>query len=232
MMNKFNLSRLTDNMFRRADGVVWDVMSGKIGVVTEEGIATLEGTGDDAVININMLDEFGVAVPAYAQSTQQADVKVGDIIMTGAGLGKISWVIERKESDAGVRYRTMKPTGDYGSWAPPKKTIMGFDAGVMVLRPLFSMVGGATGTDGTNGLQGMQQSLMMMAMMGGNEASAGSFDKIMPFLLMGGGMGGGANNPMQMMLMMQMMQGGGFGGAAGTMQQPQNRIGNGSRFDR
>lgn len=231
MMNKFNLSRLTDNMFRRADGVVWDVMSGKIGVVTEEGIATLEGTGDDAVININMLDEFGVAVPAYAQSTQQADVKVGDIIMTGAGLGKISWVIERKESDAGVRYRTMKPTGDYGSWAPPKKTIMGFDTGVMVLRPLFSMVGGATGTDGTNGLQGMQQSLMMMAMMGGNEASAGSFDKIMPFLLMGGGMGG-ANNPMQMMLMMQMMQGGGFGGAGGAMQQPQNRIGNGSRFDR
>lgn len=234
MMNKFNLSRLTDNMFRRADGVVWDVMSGKIGVVTEEGIATLEGTGDDAVVNINMLDEFGVAVPAYAQSTQQADVKVGDIIMTGAGLGKISWVIERKESDAGVRYRTMKPSGDYGSWAPPKKTIMGFDTGVMVLRPLFSMVGGSE--PGANGLQGMQQSLMMMAMMGGNEASAGSFDKIMPFLLMGGSMGGagGANNPMQMMLMMQMMQGGGFGGMGAT-QQPQGRLSgnNGvSRFDR
>jgi hypothetical protein len=199
-MNVFNLSRLTENMFRRADGVVWDVMTGKIGIVTDEGIATLEGEGDDAVVNINLVNDFGVAVPAYAQSTQQADVKVGDIIITGAK-GNISWVIERKETDTGVKYKTMRPSGESGSWSPPKKTVMGFDTGVMVLRPLMSMTG-----DG--GMQNMQQTMMMMAMMsqGGNGGiSANAFDKIMPLMLMGGS---NAQNPMQMMLMMQMMQGG------------------------
>lgn len=72
MMNGFDLSRLTETMFRRADGVVWDALTGKMGIVTDEGIATLEGSGDDATININMMSEFGVAIPAYAQSTQKS----------------------------------------------------------------------------------------------------------------------------------------------------------------
>ena len=219
MMNGFDLSRLTETMFRRADGVVWDALTGKMGIVTDEGIATLEGSGDDATININMMSEFGVAIPAYAQSTQKVDVKEGDIIITGAG--KISWVIERKETDAGVRYRTMKPSGDTGSWVPPKKTIMGMDTGVMVLRPLISMT-----TGGTEGLQGMQQMLMMMAMVGGGKANAAAFDKIMPFMLMGG-LQGGSQNPMQMMLMMQMMQGGGMVSAFDAP-----KIQNVTRFDR
>jgi len=219
MMNGFDLSRLTETMFRRADGVVWDALTGKMGIVTDEGIATLEGTGDDATININMMSEFGVAIPAYAQSTQKIDVKEGDIIITGAG--KISWVIERKETDAGVRYKTMKLSGDTGSWVPPKKTIMGMDTGVMVLRPLISMTNG-----GTEGLQGMQQMLMMMAMVGGGKANAAAFDKIMPFMLMGG-LQGGSQNPMQMMLMMQMMQGGGMASACDAP-----KIQNVTRFDR
>ena len=115
----------------------------------------------------------------------------------------------------------MKPSGDTGSWVPPKKTIMGMDTGVMVLRPLISMTNG-----GTEGLQGMQQMLMMMAMVGGGKANAAAFDKIMPFMLMGG-LQGGSQNPMQMMLMMQMMQGGGM---ASAFDAP--KIQNVTRFDR
>lgn len=219
-MNQFNLSRLTDTMFRRVDGVVWDVMSGKIGIVTDEGIATLEGIGDDATVNINMMDEFGVAIPAYAQSTQQADVKEGDIIVTG---NKISWVIERNVTDSGVRYKTMKPSGDTGSWVPPKKSIMGMDTGVMVLHPLMNFVGSTN----SGGLQGMQQMLMTMAMMGGDNASAASFDRIMPMMLMSGMTQGGTQNSMQMMLMMQMLQQGGmnvFGTATNATKNSNSRF--------
>lgn len=220
MMNAFDLSRLTETMFRRADGVVWDALTGKMGIITDEGIATLEGTGDDATININMMSDFGVAIPAYAQSTQKIDVKEGDIIITGAG--KISWVIERKETENGVKYKTMKPSGDTGTWVPPKKTIMGMDTGVMVLRSLMSLSPG-----GADGLQNMQQMLMMMAMMGGGKANAAAFDKIMPLMLMGGIQGGAGQNPMQMMLMMQMMQGG-----IGGLQFDNRQNSSASRFDR
>ena len=205
MFPNMNMNKLTQNMFRRADGVMWDMMTGKIGIVTDEGIATLDGVGDDAVVNINMIDEFGIAIPAYAQSTQQADVKVGDIIITGKD--KIAWVIECKDSGSGLKYKTMKPSGDTGSWTPPKKTMLGFDTGVMVLRPLINMVAG-----GQTGLQGMQQMMMMMSMFSDDgEIGTGMMDKLMPMMLMGGNMFGGATdangqqNPMQQMMMMQMM---------------------------
>lgn len=206
MFQNMNMNKLTQNMFRRADGVMWDMMTGKIGIVTDEGIATLEGVGDDAVVNINMIDEFGIAIPAYAQSTQQADVKVGDIIITGKD--KIAWVIECKDNGTGgLKYKTMKPSGDTGSWTPPKKTMLGFDTGVMVLRPLINMVSG-----GATGLQGMQQMMMMMSMFSDDgEIGTGMMDKLMPMMLMGGNMFGGATdasgqqNPMQQMMMMQMM---------------------------
>lgn len=33
-------SKMMDRLFRKADGVVWDAMTGGIGVVTSEGIVT------------------------------------------------------------------------------------------------------------------------------------------------------------------------------------------------
>ena len=57
-------------MFRKADGVVWDLSSGKLGIRTNEGIATLAGEGEEAQVVVNMFDQFGIEVPAFAQSTE------------------------------------------------------------------------------------------------------------------------------------------------------------------
>ena len=48
--------------------IVMDLMSGKIGLVTEEDICTIEkeGGGDDYTISINPMEDFGVAIPAFA----------------------------------------------------------------------------------------------------------------------------------------------------------------------
>ncbi|HLP28730.1 MAG TPA: hypothetical protein VK147_08820, partial [Candidatus Didemnitutus sp.] len=67
-------NKLMNRFFCRAEGVVWDLMTGKIGVKTKDGIATLEGTGDDAIVNINMFDQFGFEVPAFAQNTPTAGI--------------------------------------------------------------------------------------------------------------------------------------------------------------
>lgn len=199
--------KFMSRMFRKADGVVWDLMTGKIGVQTSEGIATLEGEGDDARITSNLFDEFGIALPAFAQSTPTAAVKVGDIIYRG-DRGNIAWVISKNE-DKGT-FKLMKPNGESTTWTPPKISMLGLESGVMVLRSLMSML-----PTGAGGLGQMQSMLLPMMMMNGGDLGGDGMEKMMPLMLMsqmnGGDAGaagaGGMGNMMQMMMFMSMMKG-------------------------
>ena len=216
-LNLPGVDKFMSRMFRKADGVVWDLMSGKIGVQTEDGIATLEGEGDDAQISINMFDEFGVALPAFAQSTPVASVKVGDIIYSGKT--RITWVVEVKGAGTDkVSFKVMKPNGETVAWNPPKVSMLGLESGVMVLRSLMSML-----PNGDKGLGQMQNMLLPMMMMGGGELGGDSMEKMMPLMLMSqmngagaaGGDAGGMGQMMQTMMMMKMMGGNNpFGGSS------------------
>lgn len=201
-------NKLMNRFFRRVDGVVWDLMTGKIGVKTTDGIATLSGTGDDAQVEINMLEQFGFGLPAFAQNTPTIAVNVGDLVVGNKGIQ--GWVVEKKEKSLVL----MKPDGSRGTMTPPKVSMMGTEGGVMVLRSLNALLPG-----GEAGLGQMQSMLMPMLMMGGDDLD---FDSIMPMMLMGqlnmfgttpadpAGASGAANpmaNMMQMMMMMQMMGG-------------------------
>jgi hypothetical protein len=213
-------NKLMDRFFKKVDGVVWDLMTGQVGIQGPDGISTLEGEGDDAQVNLNMLDQFGMPVPAFAQSTAIDSVKVGDLIyVNGKPKG---WVIQIKEKPATMaaaaeggepveakpaskKFVVMSPGGSSGTWTPPKVAMFGLDSGVMVLKSLGEMLPG-----GEAGLSGMQGMMMPMMMMGGDM----DMDSIMPMMLMSqmGNMGGGAvgsNNMLQTMLMMKMMGGGG-----------------------
>jgi hypothetical protein len=198
-MNMNNVgNKLMNRFFRRVDGVVWDLMSGRIGVKTRDGIATLEGEGDNAQININMFDQFGFELPAFAQNTPTAGINVGDVIY-GENSVK-GWVVEKKEKSLVL----MKPDGSRGSITPPKVQMMGAEGGLMVLRSLTSMLPGGDG-----GLNQMQSMLMPMLMMGEDSVD---LDKIMPLMLMSQmGMGGATtsdgSNPMANMMPMIMMMG-------------------------
>ena len=204
-MNMQNVgNKLMDRFFRRVDGVVWDLMSGRIGVKNNDGIVTIEGSGDDAQVVVNLFDQFGLEVPAFAQSTPVASVAVGDLIYGQKGV--LGWVIDKTDKS----FTLLKPDGTRSHWSPPKVQMFGLDGGVMVLRSLINMLPGGTG-----GLGQMQSLLMPMLMMGDGAIDLNS---MMPMLLMsqiGSGDGtvpaGGNNmgNIMQMMLMMQMFKKGG-----------------------
>jgi hypothetical protein len=198
-------------------------MSGKVGIKAKDGIATLNGEGDDAQIEINLIDQFGMEIPAFAQSTPIDAVKAGDIIYFGAS-DRPGWVIEKKaDTGKGPTFVLMKVDGTRSSWKPPKVTMLGMESGVMVLRSLLTMLPG-----GSAGLSGMQNALlpmMMMGGMGGDGEDGGGFnmEAMMPMLLMGqmsaapvaaaDGTVAAAPNPMAqmmpMMMMMQMMKGNG-----------------------
>lgn len=112
-MTQFGGDKFMDRLFRKAPGVVWDMMTGKVGISTKEGIATYSGEGDDAQIEINMFDQFGMEVPAFAQSTPIASVNVGDLIYFGAN-EKAGWIVEKRYG--------VKPTGSSTPRRPTKKS--------------------------------------------------------------------------------------------------------------
>lgn len=207
MMANFGADKFMERMFKKADGVVWDLMTGKVGIKTPSNeIATLTGNGDDAQVEINMMEQFGMEIPAFAQNTPIANVNIGDVIYFGSRETP-GWVIERlygvkptgsttpakrggvkaapvdavseaNVDTSNVRFTLMKVDGQRTTWKPPKVTMLGMgDNGVMVLRSLMSMLPG-----GAAGLQGMQGMMMPMMMMGGEDMD---FEKIMPLMLMG-----------------------------------------------
>jgi hypothetical protein len=215
---------------------VWDLSSGKLGIRTNEGIATLAGEGEEAQVVVNMFDQFGIEVPAFAQSTPIEQVNVGDVIYFGAserpgwvvqkitaaaktaGRGKAAAAAAPVADDKAIAFYVMKPDGQRTRWNPPKIELMGMgDSGVMVLRSLVNLLpGGQSGLDGVNS---QLATMMQMSMLAGGD---GKFDieGILPMLLMGQ-MGGNQNNGnmMQTMLMMQMMKGG-MGGKGGSFFRP------------
>jgi hypothetical protein len=224
-MNMNNVSnKLLERFFRKVDNVVWDLFTGRIGVRTEDGITTIEGKGEDAQITVNMFDQFGMVVPAFAQSTPLSAVAVGDLIF--GDKKPMGWVVEVKDSkpsdpaDAAAhvgvkKFVLMTPDGTRKTWVPPKVSMLGFESGVMVLRSLMSMLPGGSGSLGA-----MQNMLMPMMMMGGGDLDLDSIMPMMLFSQLGGASGaaggaadpaamGGMGNMMQMMMMMQMMKGGG-----------------------
>lgn len=213
----FNYNAIVGRMFRKVDNVVWDLMSGKMGMKTKEGVVTatpLFGEGEDSKtikdlsLSVNPIESFSMPIPAFAQATDLDKVKVGDLVVSG-GTSIAGWVIKVNGSSVKV----MKADGQISEFRPPKVEMMNV-SGIMVVRDLMNLSGGE------NGLASLQGSLMPLLMMSGEGGAGGDFDfeKFMPIMLMSqmGGMGGvgaaaGANpmaNMMPMLMMMGMMKGG------------------------
>lgn len=172
MSNMFGKAFM-NRMFRQVNDVVWDMMTGKMGVSTKEGIMTLDDSdADNPCVSLNMFDAFGMGVPAFAQNTPVDQVKAGDLLVGPKEI--IGWVVS--VNDDGKSFQLLKPTGTVSKWVPPKVQMLGFDSGVMVVRSLLNLL-----PTGTGGLGQMQQWLQMMMFMGNGDIN---FEKVMPMMLM------------------------------------------------
>jgi hypothetical protein len=202
MFDKSFGEKMVNRFFRRVDDVVWDLMTGKVGVRTSSGeVATLDGEGDEAQIVVNPFAEFGIPLPAFAQNTQVADIHCGDLIYSDKRV--MGWVVKVPE-EGKVTFKLLKQDGTRGEWRPPKVQSLGLDlSGAMVLRSLVNTL-----PDGNLG--GLQGSLMPLMMMSGGDF--GDMEDMLPMLLMSqcgmmGGTADGGNNMLQTMMMMKMMGG-------------------------
>ena len=217
--------KLMNRFFRKVDNAYWDLMSGKIGVLNDDVIATLEGEGDSAIVNENVFTDFGCPIPAFAQNTPVGQIKQGDLIFNQKRA--LGWVIgvpnpTPTKGRATRTFKILKPGGERGEWSPNKVQSLGIElSGAMVLRSLINVLPGGD----LGGLQGMLLPLMAMGGnmgMGGDDSDGegggmfGDIENMLPFLIFSGGSAfggtgaaaGGAfgGNMLQMMMQMKMMQ--------------------------
>ena len=191
-------------------------MTGRVGFNTSEGICSIDlgtisedkTTAEDAQVSINPFDDFGMVVPAFAQSIPAEQIALGDMIYSSSTKKVLGWVVEK--SDKG--FRLMRQDGTSSAWKAPKVQMLGFDSGVMVLRSLMNML--PNGSTGLGQMQGMLMPMMMSGML--DKDGGGDFADMIPMMLMSqmgvGGVdpaaGGTMMNSMMQMMMMQKMFGG------------------------
>lgn len=208
MFNRKNpaMSKMFDRMFKQVDNMVWDLMTGSIGMKTDAGIWTLQlgEVKDDKALNpevsLNTLDMGCMPIPAFAQSTPADQIKLGDLIYSTSG-NALGWVVGKNAKS----FRLLKQDGTQSTWTPPKVKVLGMDTGVLVLRNLMNLL--PSGQEGFGNLQGMLLPLMMTGML--DSDGDGELKDMLPMMLMMQGVGGiGQGNSQGMGMMMQalMMQ--------------------------
>lgn len=202
----FNTSALMNNFFRKVDNAVWDLQTGRLGFVSQDGIHTLSGEGEDASVELNIIQQFGIPLPAFARSTPIEGVKIGDMIH-----GNVKgWVVAIKNDAEGNvnSFKIMKISGEITPWKPPHIKMLGLDSGVMVVTSLINLAPGGQG-----GLANLQSSLLPLMMLGGGNVD---LDSLMPLLLVSGGFGNsndasataGLGGIVQNFMMLSMLKGG------------------------
>lgn len=217
-MLDFN-NKFIERFFRPVDNVVWDLMSGRVGHKGSDGIITIElgelsadkSEAEDPQVVVNPFDQFGMEIPAFAQSVAVEAINLGDMIFSNSNNRVLGWVVKKNDKS----FKLMKQDGTRSDWRPPKVQMLGFDSGVMVLRSLLNMLPG--GNSGLAGMQSMLMPMMAMGMMGDTEDSVFDLKSMLPMMLMsqmGLGMdgnqssgAGGMGNMLPMMMMMKMLGG-------------------------
>lgn len=181
-----NLNKALSQVFAPISNVVWDIMSNKTGIKTDSGIHTL---GDDGTIDLNPFDAFTAELPAFSQLVPIADVKKGDVIVSG---GKPAGWITEVGADDKRSLTALSLHGHVTRFRPKRVSMFGVNDGITVVRSPFDPSASSTG-----GMGGMNP-MMLMAMMGDNK----SFDSktLMLMAMMGGNMG--TMNPMMLMALM------------------------------
>lgn len=230
-----NVSRkMIDRMFRRINGVAWDLMSGKLGIQDTNGIYTLEEAKDgDNVsysVSVNPFENFSVPVPAFATQVPLNKVKPGDLVVTDKGIN--GWVTKVNGGSLNV----IDKNGTNKNITPVTlKVSIGGNDGVLVVQNLFNITGsdgaaalqgsllpllmmgdGAVDLEsvlpmllfaqGTGGANAMTSMLPMLIALGGGKANGSAIDKLLPLMMMSG-FGNGNNGGMNPMMMLAMTGG-------------------------
>mgnify|MGYP001559832300 CR=1 FL=1 len=179
-----NTNTMRDSFFKDVKNIALDFQSGKLGVITKDGVVVATEDG----VSVNPITEMSFTIPAYAMRVAIADLKAGDIIISS---GDPVFFVEGSK----VGYMTMTTNGIMQEVGSVSNLFFGKNT-VMAVKNMFG--------DSSNGMNPM-----MMAMMFSDDNKSGDgfdFKKMMLMQMMMGGANGDAGNMMAnpMMAMMFM----------------------------
>src|SRR5579859_987080 len=173
MQNLFNGQGLS-KLVRKVENLVWDVMSGKLGIQGLDGIYTLESSGEGTNlvhnVSLNPFDTFGMRIPAFAVNTPNADIEIGDIIVGAKEV--LGWVVKKNAASLQI----LKKDGQITQYSAVKTQIFGTN-GYMVVKSLQGLLG----QGGANDLQSNLMPLLLL----GDDAGV-NVEKILPLMLLQG----------------------------------------------
>ena len=182
--------KMMDRMFKKVDGVVYDMTANSIGITKGDSVFTVGQTeGGDYELVENLLASLSAPIPAIARSVPLAQVKELDMILSQDG-EPFGWVVKVNAKSLSV----IKPNGTKSSVVPAKVNLLGQGQTVMVVSSM--------------GTGGQMDPMMMMAMMGDD----GDISDMLPFLMMQGG-NMDMNAMMPLLMMSKMGKGEGEGGS-------------------
>ena len=176
--------KMLDRMFKKVEGVVYDMTANSIGITKGDSVFTVAKTeeGEYELVE-NLLASLSAPIPAVARSVPLAQVKEMDMILSQDGQ-PFGWVVKVNPKSLAV----VKPNGTRTSVVPSKVNLLGQGQTVMVVSSM--------------GTGGQMDPMMMMAMMGDDA----DMSDLMPMLMIMQGQGGAMDmNAMIPMLMMSKM---------------------------
>lgn len=220
------MSAMMNRTMKKVDGVVWDLMTGVVGIKTKDAIRTLDvlDTTTDAEgvvshtygVKEDLMAMFAYTIPAFAIAKPIELVVPGDLIAFKDN-STFGWVTE----NLGATVNILKGDGTSTNYRPNKVNMIGAGGANTVL-VVTSLMGMFPQGQETAGLGNLQSMLLPMLMLGGEGGDTGALDKMLPLLLMSTinqgaagaqGQAAGGMNPMMLMMLMNKDKGssGGFG---------------------
>ena len=200
-------NKFLNRMFRKIGGVVLDILSGSVGVKTEQGIFTFAVDEEgNAGLTVNPLDLGSFSLPAFAFQKPVADIRVGDLVVGDNSI--LGWAIQDSRPDS-VSLKLLDTNGNTKTYVPPKVAIMN-STGVLVVQNLFST--GVPTANGTAAPTNTMATMLPLLLMGDGDIDPTTL------LLLSGGLGGnaGAGAPAAMNPMMLLALTGGLGDKSGS----------------
>lgn len=195
--------KMMDRMFKKVDGVVYDMTTNSIGITKGDSIFTVTKNEEgEFELSENLMASLGAPVPAFAQAKPLDSVAELDMILSQDGQ-PFGWIVKVNAKSLSV----IKPNGTRTNVVPSKVNLLGQGQTVMVvssmgtggqMNPMMLMAMMGDDTD-------MSEMLPLMMMQGGGQMD---MNAMMPMLLMskmGKGEGEGSSEMMKMMMIQQMM---------------------------
>lgn len=127
---KMNVKNIKDSFFKEINTIAIDLQSGKLGVITPEGLAVY----DSGIVNVNPLTELSVKIPAFAMRVKVEELKEGDILING---DKVSFYKGSAEKGG---YTTINVDGSVDTVGAVNNLFFGRNT-VMAVRNFFSGTG-------------------------------------------------------------------------------------------